>query len=139
MSLDPGESTVVGFALTERDLSQWSTRTDGWLLEPGSFEVSVGASSRDLRLTGTVTVEGPRPPLPLGTGSTLAEWLEHPVGHDLLVDALRTAPGGDLAGMLDDPETTRMLGSFPLSRLVTMLSGALDPRTEELLLGRLPG
>ena len=71
----------------------------------------------------------------------------HAIGDDALgdrdavamVDALRTAPGGDLAGMLDDPETTRMLGSFPLSRLVTMLSGALDPRTEELLLGRLPG
>ena len=35
--------------LDERDLSRWSTRAGGWVLEPGTFEVAIGASSRASR------------------------------------------------------------------------------------------
>ena len=125
VSLAPGASTEVTFTLDERDLSQWSTRAHGWVLRPGRFVVSVGASSRDIRATAEVVVGGPPPALPLGRSSTLAEWLDHPTGRGLIEDALRTAPGGDMTPLLGDPETLRMLGSFPLTRLVVMLGDAM--------------
>ncbi len=133
VALDPGESTTAIFTLTERDLSQWSTRAHDWVLQPGRFVVAVGASSRDLRATAEVTISGPHPALPLARNSTLAEWLDHPVGRGLIEDALRTAPGGDMTPLLADPDTLRMLGSFPLTRLVVMLGDAMG----DGLVGRL--
>ena len=38
------------------DLSYWSVARGRWLLEPGEFLVEVGASSRDIRLAGRVTI-----------------------------------------------------------------------------------
>ncbi|MEZ5179775.1 MAG: glycoside hydrolase family 3 C-terminal domain-containing protein [Acidimicrobiales bacterium] len=119
--LEPGETATATVVLAERDLSYWSTRAGGWVFEPGEFEVAVGASSRDLRQRAVVHVDGPPLALPLDRESTLAEWLEHPVGHEVVLAALRRAPGGDLSGLVDDPERLRMLGSFPLKRLVGML------------------
>ncbi|MEJ7582643.1 MAG: glycoside hydrolase family 3 C-terminal domain-containing protein [Acidimicrobiales bacterium] len=125
VALAPGTSATVTFTLAERDLSYWSTRAAGWVLEPGTFEVAVGASSRDLRLVATVEVDGPPVALPLDRSSTLAEWLDHPVGHEVLMEALRRHPGGDLTAMLEDLARLRMLGSFPMSRLVTMVGPTL--------------
>jgi beta-glucosidase len=137
VALQPGESAAVAFTLHERDLSYWSTRTDGWLLEPGTFEVAVGASSRDLRLTAMVEVDGPPLAYPLDRSSTLGEWLDHPVGHEILVDALRHSRGGDLSGLTEDPERVRMLGSFPMTRLSTLFGNAMDDDTIDHLLARL--
>ena len=51
--LAPGESTAVKFSLTDRDLSVWDVGTHGWSKQTGTFQVFVGASSRDVRLTGS--------------------------------------------------------------------------------------
>ncbi|MCU1496070.1 MAG: glycoside hydrolase family 3 domain protein [Acidimicrobiales bacterium] len=137
VALAPGESAPVSFTLTERDLSYWSTRLGGWVLEAGAFEVMIGASSRDLRLAATVTVDAPPVLFPLDASSTVAEWLDHPVGHELLMTALRSGPGGDLSSLVEDPEQRRMLGSFPLGRLATMLGLGRD--MVPTLLGRIEG
>jgi beta-glucosidase len=124
VALAPGASASVSFVLHDRDLSYWSTRVGGWVLEPGAFEVAVGASSRDLRLVQVVEVDGPPLALPLDRSSTLGEWLAHPVGRPVLLEDLRQQEG-DLTTLFDDAEVLRMLSSFPLTRLVTMLGGAL--------------
>ncbi len=134
VDLAPGESTTVSFVVADRDLSQWSIRSHGWVLEPGRFEVSVGASSRDIRSSATATIEGPRPSMPLGRSSTLSEWLDHPVGQEVLFEALRTSPSGDLTPMLASEETLSMIGSFPLTRLAVMLGDAMGPGAVDQLL-----
>jgi hypothetical protein len=63
--------------------------------------------------------------------------LDHPVGHDLLIEALRIGPGGDLTPLLEDPETVKMLSSFPLTRLVTMLGDAVGSALVDRLLAQL--
>ncbi|HWJ96781.1 MAG TPA: fibronectin type III-like domain-contianing protein, partial [Acidimicrobiales bacterium] len=137
ITLDPGQAETVVFTLHERDLSYWSTRTHGWVLEPGTFEIAVGASSRDLRLTRTVEVDGPPIAYPLDRSSTLAEWLDHPVGHEILIDVLRHSRAGDLSGIAKDPERVRMLGSFPVTRLTTLFGPTLDGDVVDQLLARL--
>lgn len=49
--LEPGASTTVRFTLRPRDLAFWDAEAATWTVEPGRFEVRVGASSRDIRAT----------------------------------------------------------------------------------------
>lgn len=48
-----GSSVPVTFTLSLRDLSIWSEETYAWAPVAGNFTVSIGASSRDIRLSGT--------------------------------------------------------------------------------------
>jgi len=50
VELKPGESTIVHFALDRAALSYWSPEKKDWVADPGTFEIQVGASSRDIRL-----------------------------------------------------------------------------------------
>ena len=50
LRLEAGESREVKLALGYRDLAFFDEATHAWTVEPGAFEVQVGASSRDLRL-----------------------------------------------------------------------------------------
>ncbi|KAF1840633.1 glycoside hydrolase family 3 protein [Cucurbitaria berberidis CBS 394.84] len=54
--VEPGETVVVKFDLTRRDLSIWDVVAQQWELQPGSYHLFVGASSRDVKLTGLVEV-----------------------------------------------------------------------------------
>jgi beta-glucosidase len=55
--LDPGETRAVAFTLRASDLAFWDVATGGWSVEPITYEVAVGSSSRDLPLSGTFTVK----------------------------------------------------------------------------------
>jgi beta-glucosidase len=55
--LKPGESERIELAISVKDLASFDESEGVWLVEKGVYEVRVGASSRDIRLTGTFTVE----------------------------------------------------------------------------------
>ena len=48
---------MVTFPLRPRDTSTWDVATHAWKQQAGVFSVAVGASSRDIRATGTFTVK----------------------------------------------------------------------------------
>ena len=56
VEIQPGESETVRFSLTRRDLSEWNVEVQEWVLQQGTYGVWVGASSRDLPLSGEVVV-----------------------------------------------------------------------------------
>jgi beta-glucosidase len=57
VSLKPGEQRRVTFRLTPaEDFSHYDVATRAFVVDPGDYEVQVGASSRDIRLTGRVGV-----------------------------------------------------------------------------------
>jgi beta-glucosidase len=53
--LGPGETKEFEFAVTRRDLSAWTSDL-GWVLQRGCYQVYVGKSVLDVRLTGSFTV-----------------------------------------------------------------------------------
>ncbi|KAJ6547711.1 putative beta-glucosidase [Mycena capillaripes] len=55
LDLAPGQSQTATFELTRKDLSVWDVSHQRWKVPAGSFKLSVGASSRDLRSTVTHT------------------------------------------------------------------------------------
>ena len=54
--LEPGEEKTVTLTLDKRAFSYYNVNIHDWHVESGEFDVLVGASSRDIRLTGTVKV-----------------------------------------------------------------------------------
>jgi len=54
--LKPGESKTVTLTLDAGAFQYYSEAKKQWVLEPGKFDVLVGSSSRDIRLTGSVTL-----------------------------------------------------------------------------------
>jgi beta-glucosidase len=117
VDLDPGETTVVEFALAARDLSYWSTSVNDWALEAGEFELAVGASSRDLRLTTTVDIAALPLPVRLDGMAILQEWLADPSGSALLHKAVGTDDQGRPKGILGSGELLPVIGNFPISPL----------------------
>ena len=52
--LRPGQSERVRITLSRYDLSVWDAGAQGWRKPEGEFTFSVGASSMDFRLAGSV-------------------------------------------------------------------------------------
>ena len=97
VSLAAGESRTVTLPLDDKAFRYWNTRTNGWEIEGGRYEVRVGASSADIRLTANVDIRGTNAPDPYAgkalphykSGSVQnvpdAEWealLGHPIPQD---------------------------------------------------------
>ena len=95
--LAAGESRTVTLPLDDKAFRYWNTRTDCWEVEGGLYEVRVGASSADIRLTANVDIRGTNAPDPYAgkalphykSGSVQnvpdAEWealLGHPIPQD---------------------------------------------------------
>ena len=130
VALEPGESREVEVVLDARDLSYWHPTLRAWTLEAGEFVVSVGASSRDLRGQVTVQVAAPALAAPLSDDSTFGEWLEHPVGGELLRAELARpeTPGAGADGELEIDETmAKMMLDMPV-RVIANFAGMLFDR-----------
>ena len=56
VKLMPGETIRITLPITMSDLSYYDEESEGWKLEAGEFTVSVGSSSRDIRLEGRIDV-----------------------------------------------------------------------------------
>jgi beta-glucosidase len=54
--LKPGESQQITFTLDARSLASFWTNISSWVAEKGAYEVRIGASSSDIRLTSGFTL-----------------------------------------------------------------------------------
>ncbi len=78
VSLAPGERKTVTMTLDERSFAWYSTDLHDWYVCSGDYEIAVGASSRDLRLCGTVCYQSKRAlPLRIGRNTTVGDLLEN--------------------------------------------------------------
>ncbi len=64
VELEPGESKTVEIQLDDRSFSYWNTVSESWVVESGKYEILVGSSSQDIRLTGEITKAGEAAPDP---------------------------------------------------------------------------
>lgn len=78
IELAPGETKTAVMTLDDRAFSWYSTELGEWYAAPGEYEISVGASSRDLRLKCCVQYETERfLPIHIGLNTTVGELLEN--------------------------------------------------------------
>lgn len=127
VTLRPGELVDVEIRVPRDELGYWDVRAGRRLVEAGEYTVSVGSSSRDLRLHNGIAVDGDEAPVvPFSTDSTLAELLADPVAAPVVATALAGAAPQQPQGSALGTDMMRMLGSIPVGRLVSFSGGAVS-------------
>lgn len=129
-----GETEEVVLAIARDDLAYWDIRLNRWVVEGGAYQCAVGASSRDLRSTAVVEVQGDDVRVPLTADSTLGEWLADPRGAQALGAVFGGMAGGNgggngggrLAAFFANPTMMLFLSATPLIRLSAFDSSLLN-------------
>lgn len=85
VALEPGETKQVSFTLSDRDFSYYDGRRGLWIAESGEFTIAVGASSRDIKVEETITLNSTREvPLHFDEYTFFRAYWEHPQTRELL-------------------------------------------------------
>ncbi|MER7447607.1 glycoside hydrolase family 3 C-terminal domain-containing protein [Microbacterium sp. NPDC097977] len=125
VAIAAGQTAAVELVVPRADLAYWDVRVDRWIVEPGTYRIEVAASSRDIRSSTTVEVEGDVVVLPLTMASSIGDVVAHPVAGPIVMGALGGLMGG-LSGadssaasmMPNDEAMEKMMASFPIGRLI---------------------
>ncbi|PWC06467.1 glycoside hydrolase family 3 C-terminal domain-containing protein [Mycetocola zhujimingii] len=123
--LEPGETQEVALRVRRADLAYWDSRVEKWIVEPGVYRIDVASSSRDIRVSADVSVDGDELGLPITRNSTIGEVLAHPAAAAALKRVVQRSSGG-LAESADE-DTQMMMASFPVGR-----AGMLGITADEL-------
>ncbi|MFD6274074.1 glycoside hydrolase family 3 C-terminal domain-containing protein [Streptomyces sp. NPDC060209] len=129
VSLAPGESREVTVEVARGELAHYSAREGAWRVEGGDYNIEAGSSSRDIRQSAVVGVEGDPSRIALSGRSTIAEWLNHPVGGPLLMERFLAAraEAGAAAGAMEDPAMARFLAGMPLEVIAEFPQSPVGP------------
>ncbi|WP_250304749.1 glycoside hydrolase family 3 C-terminal domain-containing protein [Streptomyces sp. A 4/2] len=119
--LTPDETRDVTIRIARADLAYFDTAAGTWLVEGADHRVDVGASSRDIRLTTKVPVDGDAYADQPDADSTVSVWLAHPVGG-LAVAALLSRVQKSMGDAYPEEGSSRhrMLPTMRLSQLAQL-------------------
>ncbi|MFJ4841290.1 glycoside hydrolase family 3 C-terminal domain-containing protein [Streptomyces sp. NPDC088746] len=127
VTLDPGESRDVAVGIPRGELAYYSARESGWRVEGGDYGIEAGSSSRDIRGSAVISVEGDPPGVALSGRSTIAEWLDHPVGGPLLMERFMAARAAAGAAAMENPTMARFLAGMPLEVVAEFPQSPVGP------------
>ena len=118
VDLTAGASQRVELAIARADLEHFHPEA-GWIFAGGPMQVSVGSSSRDIRLQRTVEVPGHRVEVPLTVWSQLRDWMTDPVVGPVLRKLIDERGGikGRIGDLLSDPVSQDSALIIPLISL----------------------
>ncbi|MBN1890328.1 MAG: glycoside hydrolase family 3 C-terminal domain-containing protein [Thermoflexales bacterium] len=114
--LHAGQSKTVSFTLERDALSFYDDARRAWVAEAGAFEVLVGSSTRDIRLSGRFEWTGER--LALHAGMTLKALLDDERGQAVLEK--------HLGALLSHPQIPRAM-HYPLAYIARFAPQVLTP------------
>ena len=123
VSLAPGQECEVSFTLTARDLRYYNTDLQEWYAAPGRYELRLGHSSRDIRVTVPLQfVTSRHLPLTVDENTPLGLLLADdrtagPVRRMLEANGQAMANGGG-DGLMPPDAMAQMLDAMPLRGLV---------------------
>jgi beta-glucosidase len=141
VGLKPGETKTVTIGLDFRAFAYWHPGYKQWITESGKFDILVGASSADIRLTRTVTLESTLSlPSLLNSESTVREWADDPRGWPVVKPVFEKmmAQMGAMFGQEDNTEHNGMemmafMMEMPLLSLLHFQESMLDKYPDELV------
>jgi beta-glucosidase len=85
VDLQPGETKTVTFTLGKRAFAYYNVQLHDWHVETGEFEIMVGSSSRDIKLTKSVNVESTvRVPVVYTVNTTMGDVRKDPRAWEII-------------------------------------------------------
>jgi len=139
----PGESRRVAFRLGKRAFAFWDETLRDWRVETGAFEILVGSSSRDIRLSTMVTVKSMTATRKVyDWNSTLAEIAGNSIGAQVVAAVkrpLEATLGASEEGVPQSRMIESVLSELPLRNLVAFSGGRFTRATGQLLLDVMNG
>ena len=143
VALQPGESRDVTFILDKRAFAYWNTTLHDWHVESGDYAIEIGQSSRDICLTGNVTVASTvRVPHPKYTMDTIfMDLMADPDAREVIAPMVKTAGAmfGNSSEAVSPDMGIAMLNYLPLRGAVSFGGGAVNPDMLQELLDKLNG
>lgn len=137
VDLGAGDTAEVMLHIDRDSLAYWDIRVHEFVVEGGTYRVSVGASSRDIRLCATVDIAGDDIRVPLTLESSIGEALADPVAAEGLQSIVGAMfGGGDGGGSAFGVDVAAMMESVPLGRLVGFSGGLLSREMLQQILDR---
>ncbi|AIQ16742.1 glycosyl hydrolase family 3 [Paenibacillus sp. FSL H7-0357] len=80
LELQPGEQREVSFTLNKRAFAYYNVKLADWHVESGTFNIAVGSSSRDIRLSAPLTVTSTtKIAVSFHRNTTVGDLLENPL------------------------------------------------------------
>lgn len=129
VALEPGEEKEVCFQLDKRSLAWYSEALHDWYAASGQYDIMVGASSRDIRLMGTINYQTKvLLPFTVGMDTPLQKLLADPrtaTQTKVIVAKMDAFFGADSSQdeedkAVSDEMANAMFISMPLRALVSM-------------------
>ena len=126
--LNPGETKTVTIELDKRSFAWYNTDLHDWFAASGDYEILVGASSRDIRLTETLHLNSSQEiPMHVHMNTTLGELFRNPktekTAKELTEKYLSSMNGGEesvseaAAEAVTEEMNQAMMDSMPLRAL----------------------
>lgn len=139
VALEPGETKTVTIDLDFRDFAYYHPEHKTWVTEDGDFDILVGASAVDIRLSATTRMRSTLMlPSLLDEESTISEWFADPRGKAVL-DPLMAQFQTHLHQVLGSDEDdggmnfSGMLMDMPLTSILMFQQDALPKPVEEMV------
>lgn len=102
VALEPGETKTITVTLPPRAFQFYDTGYGVWRAETGAFDILIGDSAQDIRLTATVNLtETQILPCMLDVNSTIGDWLGDPRGKAIIEPLLDQIKGNLPSGGLE--------------------------------------
>jgi beta-glucosidase len=136
--LTSGASERVELPIARADLEHYHPMA-GWVFAGGQMEMSIGSSSRDIRLQTTVEVPGHPVEVPLTVWSPLGDWMTDPVAGPAFRELIGERGGikGRVGDLLSDPVSEDSVLSAPLISVTQFPGFPVSNEEAQELLSRL--
>ena len=142
IALAPGETGTVSAVLDRRSFAHWDERIHEWLVEGGRYVIEAAASSRDIRLSAAVEVEGEPLRVPVTGDTIFGDILQIPGARELLDQLMRRPPlegdGESAREAVSQEMMEAMMHDMPLHALCSF-SDEVSREQLEALADRLNG
>lgn len=141
VELQPQEEKTVTMELNKRSFAWYNTKVNDWYAESGTYEILIGSSSRDIRLTKTVELESTMQiPMEIHMNTTISELMGNEKAKEVigdLVNQMMTNIGGGEEGSAASeaisPEMMiKMMENSPL-RSLRSFTGISTEEVKELI------
>ncbi|UQZ32803.1 glycosyl hydrolase [Paenibacillus sp. PK3_47] len=120
VELDPGETQKIVFELEERDFAYFDTKYNRWVADTGYFQIMLGSSSKDIRITGRLHCDFGKEEITFHKFSLFSEWVSDPAAKAVLQECLNEMNEHVTDKVYLNGEFVGFWGDFPMIKLFQM-------------------